>query len=112
MVISSYPKAYLGCGKNQYVKEIWRELKKEHVICLKLKSFTNINQWHLDWINEYCIPINGTGCIRMHIWEDSRCKCLPNIVVASHCLSLINKVKGKIPYMCKKRAKVFEIIYF
>jgi hypothetical protein len=46
MVISSYPRAYLDRGKDQYVKEIWKELKKEHIICLKLKSFTHIKQWH------------------------------------------------------------------
>ena len=58
---------FLHC---HYVKEIWNELKKSHDISLRMKRFSHIRQWLLEWIDEatdYQLIVFAVAA--WHIWE-------------------------------------------
>jgi hypothetical protein len=59
---------FLQC---QYVKEIWKDLKKEYGISLNLQNFSHIRQWLMDWIleaSQFQSVILAVAC--WHIWEN------------------------------------------
>ncbi|XBI35755.1 hypothetical protein VPH35_121403 [Triticum aestivum] len=86
---------FLQC---HYVKEIWKELKKEYAICLKLKSFTHIRQWVLEWIQ------NATDFQSMimavaiwHIWENRNA--YHNGEALNHPLRVVGKIKAYVEFI-------------
>lgn len=92
---------FLQC---EYVKEIWKDLKKEYGICLNLKSFSYIRQWLLDWISEASEFHSMIMAVASwHIW-DNRNSCR-NGEALLHPLRVSGKIKAHIDFILGNNTK-------
>ena len=87
--------AFLHC---HYVREIWKELKKEYGICLKLKSLNHIRQWLLEWIQnatEFHSMIMAVAI--WHIWENRNA--YRNGEALNHPRRVVGKIKAYVEFI-------------
>ena len=86
---------FLHC---HYVKEIWKELKKDYGICLNLKSFTHIRQWILTWLfNATDFHAIVFAVAIWHIWENRNAH--RNDEALIHPLRVVGKIKAYIEFI-------------
>lgn len=82
----------------QYVTEIWKQLKKDYGISLKLFFFIHISQWMLDWITEAPADHSMILAVAMwHIWENRNCS--RNGEALAHPLRVVGKIKAYINFI-------------
>jgi hypothetical protein len=82
----------------QYVKEIWKELKKEYGIQLNLKCFVNVRQWLLDWITAASGFHSTIQAVAIwHIWENINN--IRNGEVLPHPNRISVKIKGYVEFI-------------
>lgn len=87
---------FLRC---QYVKEIWRELKKDYGICLKLNNFIHIRKWLLDRISEATELHSMIMAVAIwHIWDNRNN--IRNGESLVHPSRVLGKIKAYIDFIC------------